>query len=95
MIIPRTPTPEIDEAKPFSQGSQGGTSTQESPSERRLRLERQLAAIKSELNASVIKEEGDDTPSQKREGDEIPNSERAYKTRRKRDGRLVVDLTDD
>jgi len=89
MIIPRSPTPERVQLQPLqSHGHNRATNRQE----RVASLKMELARIKAEEE-----EAGDDRPQQcrKRGGPEVINSGRAYKTSRKPDGRVVVDLTDD
>ena len=55
-------------------------------------IQREMDVVKSE----VKKEEGrKNQRGQKREGDEIVSSGRAYKTTRSQNGTVVVDLTDD
>lgn len=87
MIIPRSPTPERIQLQPIQlHGHNNGASRQE-----------RVTSLKMEL-ARIKAEEEEDEPAQnsrKRGGPEIVNSGRAYKTNRKKDGRVVVDLTDD
>ena len=86
LIIPRSPTPDRIQLQPIqSHGHNRGNSRQE-----------RVASLKMEL-ARIKAEEGEDEGSQRsrKRGGENANSGRAYKTSLKRDGRVVVDLTDD
>lgn len=60
-----------------------------------IHLQRELAAVKAEagaINTSIKQERRN---KRKSEGDEILRSGRAYKTSVKRNGNVVIDLTDD
>lgn len=95
MIIPRSPSPKIA----TGQLSSCRSYNDEIPiySEEKLaKIKREMGRIKSE----VKKEDGDNPLSQRghkrdRDARGEASSGPAYKTSRKRDGTVVVDLTDD
>lgn len=95
LIIPRLPSPELEETSPLGVNPDI-SNAQETASQKIARLERELAAVKREAKIKV-KVEGQDADGRKRsrEGDEVPNSGRAYKVIKKRSGMIVVDLTED
>ena len=88
MIIPRSPTPERIQLQPIgSHGHNNAGSRQE-----------RVASLKMELARIKAEDENEDEPQQKRRrngGANVTTSGRAYKTTRKQDGRIIVDLTDD
>ncbi|TAQ91575.1 hypothetical protein B7494_g9 [Chlorociboria aeruginascens] len=86
LVIPRSPSPEVAREPLQNRIPNVGNHREE----RLAKLKREIAAIKAE-------EQDDNNLGHKRssEGSEIPQSGKRYKTSRKRDGRIVVDLTDD
>ena len=97
MIINRSPSPDFEVVPAAGTQSQNNPNIQETASQKIKRLERELAAVKSELGQSQIKAEAVDEHGHKRrhDGNEVPYSGRAYKIIRKRSGQTIVDLTDD
>lgn len=93
LIIPRSPSPDMV-IGPLNPRSTNASNNDLSSEERLAQLQREIDLIKAEVK---IKEENAESSErgQKRGADEPPSCGRAYKTSRKRDGRVVVDLTDD